>query len=62
MEYLDDLSNMNNIALRGTREGRMIKFNKREDLLAYQSAKADVNQFQNDNTACDEGDRGLAGA
>ena len=58
MEYLDDLNNMNNLALRGTREGRMIKFNKREDLLAYQSAKADVNQFQNDNTACDEGDRG----
>lgn len=58
MEYLDDLSNMNNIALRGTREGRMIKFNKREDLLAYQSAKADVNQFQNDNAECDEGNRG----
>lgn len=58
MEYLDDLSNMNNIALRGTREGRMIKFNKREDLLAYQSAKADINQYQNDNTACDEGNRG----
>ncbi len=57
MEYLDDLRNLQQLERLGRREGDRVVFPNRQLQQRYLSAGADVVQYQNDNTDCDQGNK-----
>ena len=56
MEYLDHVSHLKRLERTATREGTKLTFSRRQDLLDYSATAALVNDYQNANTRCDQGE------